>query len=48
MNAERLVRLAMRYLFRYGARYLNKGAKSDPRMADAARKLRMGRRFGRF
>ena len=40
--------MAMRLLFRHGAKYLSKGGKTDPRMAEAAKKLRMGRRFGRF
>lgn len=48
MNAERLVRLAVRLLMRHGARALSKGGKRDPKMAEAAKKLRLGRRIGRF
>lgn len=48
MNIERLMHMVMRLFFRHGARYLNKGAKTDPKMAEAAKRLRMGRRFGRF
>ena len=48
MNLERLMHMAMRLLFRHGFRHLSKGQKSDPKMAEAAKKLRMGRRIGRF
>lgn len=48
MNVDRLVQMALRMLVRYGARALNKGRKGDPRLADAAKKLRMGRRIGRL
>ena len=48
MNAERLMQMAMRLLFRHGIRFLNRGQKSDPRTAETAKKLRMGRRIGRF
>lgn len=48
MSAERLVRLAVRLLMRQGVRLLSKGGKSDPKMAEAAKKLRLGRRIGRF
>lgn len=48
MNVERLMHMAIRLLFRHGMRALNKGQKADPRAAEAAKKLRMGRRIGRF
>ena len=44
MNAERLMRLLMRH----GIKCLNKGGKTDPKAADAAKRIRMGRRLGRF
>ena len=44
MNAERLMRLLMRH----GIKYLNKGGKTDPKAADAAKRIRMGRRLRRF
>lgn len=48
MNAERLMQMAMRLLLRHGMRALSKGQKTDPKAAEAAKKLRMGRRIGRF
>ena len=48
MNTERLMRMVMRLLMRHGVKYLSKGGKADPKAADAAKRLRMGRRFGRF
>lgn len=48
MNVERLMTMAMRLLFRHGLRAMNKGRKADPKMAEAAKKLRMGRRIGRL
>ena len=48
MNVERLMRLAMRLLFRHGIKYLNNGSKTDPQAKDAAKRLRLGRRIGRL
>ncbi|WP_413719798.1 hypothetical protein [Silicimonas sp. MF1-12-2] len=48
MNVERLIHMAMQLLFRHGLRAVNKGQKTDPKLAEAAKKLRMGRRLGRF
>ena len=42
------MRMVMRLLMRHGVKYLSKGGKADPKAADAAKRLRMGRRFGRF
>lgn len=44
MNAEPPTRLLMRH----GIKYLNKGGKTDPKAADAAKRIRMGRGQGRF
>ena len=48
MNVERLMQMVLRLLFRHGIRFLNRGRKSDPRLAETAKKLRMGRRIERF
>lgn len=48
MNVERLMHMTIRLLMRYGLRALSRGGKGDPKMAEAAKKLRMGRRIGRF
>lgn len=48
MNANRLISMVLRLAFRHGIRALNKGGKTDPKMAEAAKKMKMGRRFGRF
>mgnify|MGYP001822226300 CR=1 FL=1 len=48
MNADRAIRMVMNLLFRQGIRYLNKGGKTDPKMAEAAKRLKQGRRIGRF
>lgn len=49
MNTDRLIRMGLRMLFRHGLRLLNRGgSKSDPRVADAAKRLRTGKRLGRF
>ena len=50
MNANRLVNMAMRMLMRYGLRYLSKrnGGKQDPKVQEAAQKMRTGRRIGKL
>lgn len=48
MNADRALRMIMRLVFRYGLSALNKRGTSDPKAKEAANKLRMGRRIGRF
>lgn len=48
MTAERLMRMALNLLMRRGMRFLSRRGKTDPKMAEAAKKLRMGRRIGRF
>lgn len=40
MNADRLIRMAMRLLMRHGMKRLSKGGKPDPKLAQAQKTVR--------
>ncbi len=48
MNNQRAMQMVLRLLFRQVSKYLAKGGTNNPQIADAAKRLKMGRRFGRF
>lgn len=48
MNAERLIRMAVRLLMRRGMKQLAKGGKPDPRVGDAQKRLRSMNRVRRM
>jgi hypothetical protein len=48
MNAHRAINMVLRLLMRHGLKFLTRGQKTDPRAAEAAKKMKMGRRIGRM
>ncbi len=48
MNANRLVSMLINILMRKGLQYFMRGQKNDPRMKDAAQRMKAARRLGRM
>lgn len=48
MNADRLIRMAIRMLMRHGARRLSKGQKPDPQMQQAQKQIKTVNRIRRM
>lgn len=48
MNADRLIRMAIRMLMRHGARRLSKGQKPDPKVQQAQKQVRTINRIRRM
>ncbi|QMU57499.1 MAG: hypothetical protein GKR98_04355 [Boseongicola sp.] len=50
MNADRLIRIVMRYAMRYGMKYFAKKqrGKDGPELDGAKQAMKVGRRVGRF
>lgn len=48
MNADRLIRMAMNMLMRYGMRHLSKGQKPNPQVKQAQKQLKTINRIRRM
>lgn len=48
MNADRLIRMGMRVLMRYGMRWLSKGQKANPQTRQAQKSLKTINRIRRM
>lgn len=48
MNADRLIRMALRMFMRSGMKQLSKGSKPDPRMRQAQKAMKTANRIRRM